>query len=166
MNDSTLSNSSSSSCYDIDVFCNYSVLIKYCNQSEYEFILGVNENLIDTTYFINSDKNNISYFYNINYGETDKQQLIESYVKMKDTKSYDLSLSKINKKKQYKIELGETVYIVYKYVNKIVKILQIFKKKSDSEFFSQINGGIIGGFIINKIYNTCYEYEHLSINEY
>ena len=170
MNRSTISNSSSSSCYDIDVYCNYSVLINSC--FDYEHIAGITENLFDTTYFLESKKYNIDYFYNISYIDTNSLINHVEPLKLESTSIYELSYERIVNKKNFEILEGDTLYILYHFVKKNIEIIQIFTDLDIAKEFTEINRIqdfeqlFIVGLKKNKMYKTCYEYEYLYIFQY
>ncbi len=143
--------------YDLDVFNTYSLLIT--SEDNCEKIVGITDNLIDTHYFL---KNlDINHYLKINYDNIEKLSEV----------TYNKCLTTDNPK-YYKCNsllpsITYSIFIIYTIVEKKICPIQLFKSIEYAEKYIESLSFHDGLFLIelkiNKIYDSIYLYEYISL---
>ena len=139
---------------DMEIYLNYSILI---SNDLPMLIIGICDNLIDCNKLLYN--NDIAYMYRIPVENLESGNNI-IYKKIKNNNDYIIPKNIDGS--------NETMYyIIYEIKNKEVYPLKITKNLIDANKYIKLNTNLnvyIAGIKSNKIYNSIYEYEYLSIN--
>lgn len=147
--------------YDLDVFNTYSLLVT--SEDNYEKIVGITDNLIDTHYFL---KNlDINHYLKINYDNIEKlsEVTFNKCLTTDNPQYYKCNCLSNN----LLPSITYSIFIIYTIVEKKICPIQLFKSieyaEKYIESFSFHDELFLIEMKINKIYDSIYLYEYISL---
>ena len=147
--------------YDLDVFNTYSLLITL--EDNYEKIVGITDNLIDTHYFLKNLY--INHYFKINYDNIEKLSEV-SFNKCLTTDNH-LYYNCNSLSNNPLPSISYSIFIIYTIVEKKICPIQLFKSieyaEKYIESFSFHDELFLVELKINKIYDSVYLYEYISL---